>query len=258
MFAVCGGPSSHGKLIVAVAQSHNRPAGRGTLRRSAGTCVRIDSQAGSSKHPDRCGSLGARDVGIVEVRPSRFGDPIEERVQFAQYPEFTVRTQSEPTQRLFRRRFAQETCRISQSPSTEVSGGVATSFNAGDPSFDLYPGELPRFADDGEESLRRRSFWPKTDRGSPERRAVDRNAGNRRDGGADASRLHACPSHTTMNCDCRWRGPGLGETFCIPGVKSRGAEFADNKNQCAGTESTATRESTTPLRSMSSNASVPG
>src|SRR5580693_1196487 len=99
------------------------------------------------------GSLGIRGVGVVEVRPSRFGNLIEERVQFAQCPESAA-------------------IRADESQLSALSGADLRKSYAGFRSrqhrscrrygdqlqrrrsiVDLYPGELPRFAHDGKKSL---------------------------------------------------------------------------------------------------------
>src|ERR1700679_651766 len=107
-------------------------------------------------------SLGTRGVGILEVRPSRFGYLIEERVQFAQCPE------SRPV-------------RADESQPSALSGADLRKSHAGFRSRKyrssrwrgdqlqcrrsivyLYPGELPRFAHDGEKSLAAVRFCQKS------------------------------------------------------------------------------------------------
>src|ERR1700721_2651787 len=98
-------------------------------------------------------SLGIRGVGILEVRPSRFGNLIKKRVQFAQCP-------------------VSAAVRVDESQLSALSGADLRKSYAGFRSrhqrscrrygdqlqrrrsiVDLYPGELPRFANEGKKSL---------------------------------------------------------------------------------------------------------
>src|ERR1700679_3027919 len=99
------------------------------------------------------GSLGTRGIGIVEVRPSRFGNLIEERVQFAQCPESAAVRADESQLGTFsgadlRKSYAG--FRNSKHRSFRWRGD---QLQCRRPIVYLYPGELPRFATDGEKSL---------------------------------------------------------------------------------------------------------
>src|ERR1700733_13398196 len=99
------------------------------------------------------GSPGARSVGIAKVRPSRFGNLIEEGIEFAQCPESAaVRADDGQLSALSDADLRKGRTGLR---SREHRGprrcGDQLQYRQSMVSF--YPGEFPRFVDEGEKSL---------------------------------------------------------------------------------------------------------
>src|ERR1700677_4223412 len=99
------------------------------------------------------GSLGTCDVGIVEVRPSRFGNLIEERVQFAQCSESAAVRADESQLSAFSGADLRKSYTRFRSCKHRSCRRYGDQLQRRRSIVDLYPGELPRFANDGEKSL---------------------------------------------------------------------------------------------------------